>query len=54
MCRYNVPFLAEEAVARLLRDIAQALADGAHIEMEQIRIGAVDFGQPPHEPVVSP
>jgi hypothetical protein len=46
VCRSNVPFLAEEAVARLVRDIAQALADEAKVDVSSVRSGPVDFGSP--------
>jgi hypothetical protein len=55
MCRADVEPRAEEAVAYLLHDIAQALADEAHVDLARIRIGPVDFGSSePHRPVSSP
>jgi hypothetical protein len=55
VCRSDVPSRAEPAVARLIKEIAQALADEAHIDVASIRIGPVDFGEPKaHGPAASP
>ena len=37
---------AHEAVALLLRDIAQSLADRENVDVTRIRIGPVDLGSP--------
>jgi hypothetical protein len=47
MCRADVEPQAHEAVALLLRDIAQSLADQENVDVATVRIGpVVDFGQP--------
>jgi hypothetical protein len=46
MCRADVEPQAQEVVAHLLRDMAQALADEARIDVARVRIGPVDFGNP--------
>jgi hypothetical protein len=46
MCRADVEPQAQEAAARLLRDLAQALADQEHVDVGSVRIGPVDFGLP--------
>jgi hypothetical protein len=37
---------AQEAVAHLLHDIAQSLADREKVDLARIRIGPVDLGSP--------
>jgi hypothetical protein len=46
MCRADVEPQAQKAAARLLRDIAQTLADQENVDVARIRIGPVDFGSP--------
>lgn len=46
MCRADVEPQAHEAVAKLLRDIAQSLADQENVDLARIRIGPVDFASP--------
>ena len=46
MCRADVEPRAQKAVARLLRQIAQSLADQENVDLARIRIGPVDFGSP--------
>jgi hypothetical protein len=46
VCRADVQPQAQEATARLLRDIAQSLADHENVDVTRIRIGPVDFGSP--------
>ena len=46
MCRADVELPAQEAVATLLRQIAQSLADQENVDLARIRIGPVDFGSP--------
>ena len=46
MCRADVGPQAQEATARLLLDMRQALADQEHVDPETIRIGPVDLGDP--------
>jgi hypothetical protein len=46
MCRADVEPHTQEAVAHLLRDIAQSLADQENADLARIRIGPVDFGSP--------
>ena len=54
MCRADVEPQAHEAVAKLLRDIAQSLADQENVDLARIRIGPVDsdhpmISGPPHD-----
>jgi hypothetical protein len=46
MCRADIEPRAHKAVANLLRDIAQSLADHENVDVTRIRIGPVDFGSP--------
>jgi hypothetical protein len=46
MCRADVEPHAQEAVAHLLRDIAQSLANQEKVDLARIRIGPVDLGSP--------
>jgi hypothetical protein len=46
MCRAGVEPHAEQAVAHLLGDIAQSLADQENVDLARIRVGPVDFGTP--------
>jgi hypothetical protein len=46
MCRADIELPAQEAVAWLLRHIAQLLADQENVDLVRIRIGPVDFGSP--------
>jgi hypothetical protein len=43
MCRADVEPSAREATAKLLINIAQALADQAKVELGSVRIGPVDL-----------
>jgi hypothetical protein len=46
VCRAEVEPRAMDATARLLVDIAQALANQANVDVSSVRIGSVDLGQP--------
>jgi hypothetical protein len=46
MCRADVEPQAVDRMAKLLVDIAQALADQAKVDINSVRIGPVDFGSP--------
>ena len=46
MCRAEVESDAQGAVAHLLRDIAQAVADQEKVDVSCVRTGPVDLGTP--------
>jgi hypothetical protein len=46
VCRADVEPQARRATARLLVDIAKALADEASVDVKIVRIGPVDLGSP--------
>jgi hypothetical protein len=46
VCRADVQPQAQAAVARILRDIAQSLADQEQVDVGRVRIGPVDLGSP--------
>jgi hypothetical protein len=46
MCRTDVEGRAQQAAARLLRDIAQSISDQEDVDLARIRIRPVDFGSP--------
>ena len=46
MCRADLESPAMDATAKLLKDIAQALADRAKVHVSGVRIGPVDLGSP--------
>ncbi len=46
MCRADLAPNVQEPVARLLNDIAAALALEAGVDPKSVRIGPIDFGEP--------
>jgi hypothetical protein len=46
MCRADVEPQARNATAKLILDIARALADQANVDVSNVRIGPVDLGPP--------
>jgi hypothetical protein len=44
MCRADVEPRARDATAKLLLNLAQALADQANVDVGRVRIGPVDLG----------
>jgi hypothetical protein len=46
VCRADIQPEAQSAVARILRDIAQSLADQEQVDVGTVRIGPVDLGAP--------
>ena len=46
MCRADVEPQTRLATAKLLVDIAHALADQANVDLTSVRIGPVDLGPP--------
>jgi hypothetical protein len=46
MCRADIEPQASHATAKLLLDIARALADQANVDLSSVRIGPVDLGSP--------
>jgi hypothetical protein len=51
MCRTDIKPQAVGALAALLKDMAAALAAETGVDLSLVRVGPVDFGADPDEPV---